>query len=88
MPSDSQSGKLRLDRETLVPLGLVCSLLVGAWWIGARMSDVQHEVALLRRDLNQMQTMTGESITRRDRRACLQLLKAQNPVLVVPELPG
>lgn len=37
-----------------MPLGVVVSLLAGAWWIGSTMSGVQHEVALLRRDLNQV----------------------------------
>ncbi len=83
-----QGGRIRIDRETLMPLGVVISLLAGAWWIGVRMSDVQHEVALLRRDLSQMQTISADALTRREWRAWVALLRAQNPALTIPELPG
>lgn len=78
----------RIDRDTLMPLGVVVSLLAGAWWIGTRMSDVQHEVSLLRRDLAQMQASSSEALTKRELRAWVELLRARNPAIAVPELPG
>ena len=84
----AEKSPLVLSRDTLMPIGVVVSLLVGAWWIGARMSDVQHEVALLRRDLSQIQTTAADSITRREWRAWVMLFRSENPTLKVPELPG
>lgn len=88
MPPPDQSGRMRLDRETLMPMGVVVSLLMGAWGIGSRMADVSHEVAMLRRDLSQMQRDSTESMTRREWRAWVIVLRAQNPTLTIPDLPG
>lgn len=77
-----------LSRETLMPISVVASLLIGAFWIRGAMADVQHEVSLLRRDLSQMQVQDADRISKRELRAWILLLRAQNPTIQIPEPPG
>lgn len=82
----SRPKGLVLSRETLMPLGVVVSLLAGAIYIGGTMAGVQHEIAMLRKDLVSLQTELRLTIHEREFRAWVELLRALNPSLAVPDV--
>lgn len=84
----------KLTKETLIPMGLVAGIVVaiatGAVWINVKLQSIDFNMEMLRQDLKAVhEKLDSNSSLRwstRDMELWVQLLKAKNPAMEVPEI--
>lgn len=69
----------KIDKDTLLPLGMVISFLGGAIWITNHLTTIEHKIDMIETKLNdQLSASEMENWALR--------LKMENPDLSVPEV--
>jgi hypothetical protein len=71
----------QFSNETLMPLGLVITVVFGVIWITTGISDINHK-------LQTIESKLVEQWTRRDMENWALKLKLKNSALDVPEVPS
>ena len=108
---DRKKSVISIDRETLVPIGLLVSVVLTAvgsvLWLGTQFSDLaavqqaaafdrergmlqlRNEIAILSGDIKALQVQVQNTQDDRwryhDMKAWVEILKAKNPALDIPE---
>lgn len=84
---------MKLSRDMWIPIGMVASIVVtvssGAVWINKQLATIDSKFVetnyRLQRIEEQVQKQDGFSV--REMNLWLELLRARNPTMTVPELP-
>ena len=90
-PPDDPAAKaplFTLDRATLVPIGLLISVVLSAiaatTWIQGTLLDLDHKIELLNGKLGTLANDMANRWTLRDMAAWAELLQAKNTSLTIP----
>lgn len=75
----TDTKRLTLTKETLMPLGLVIVLCGGVVWISTQLNNINYKLDMLENKLE-------DQWTQRDMENWGLRLKMSNPTLLVPEL--
>jgi len=86
MPPES-----RLTKETLVPIGLaitvICAVMGAAMWLQASLLGISSRLDTIQRELGTVSGRVDGTWTRADMVQWVQLLRATNKEMSVPEVP-
>lgn len=85
---DAKAPLFQLDRSTLVPIGLLVSVVLAAvgatTWIQGTLMELQHKIDLLDTRLATLAIVDRDRWMLHDQAAWCELLQARNPALNVP----
>ena len=98
----SEERESRLNAQTLVPVGLSVTVILAvasaAMWLQASLGGITSRLDIslvgitskletIQRDLNQVSGRVDVTWTRADMMVWVQLLRATNPTISIPEVP-
>ena len=88
MPPEQKPALFSLDRSTLVPIGLLVSVVLASiaatTWIQRTLLTLDHKVEMLNTRLEALSTDMSNRWTLRDMTSWAELLQARNSALNVP----
>lgn len=92
MSDDKQSTFLAINRETLVPLGLLAGVVLSAItatvWLQGTLLGLKGQIEVLGERISTLQTSGSDRWTATEMHAWSELLAARNPTMHVPPVPG
>ena len=74
-----------MNKDTLIPLGVVFAFLSGALWIDDGLDDNSHKLDILSLKVSTIESGLADQWTKEDMKVWADLLKAQNPDLIIPD---
>lgn len=81
--SKSSDGSIWDPRKLAMPVAVIIPLLAGVWWIKGWMSDIDHKLELIGL---KVEAAASKRWTKEDMSYWVELLKAFNPDINVPEV--
>lgn len=91
MDDERSSSIGRISRDTLIPIGVVAtvvaSVVVGSMWLSGRLLQIDYGLDVIRTDVRRLVETQEDVVRRGEFAAWLEILRARNPDRTYPDLP-